>query len=283
MWKHGEFFCIQSAATSQPHHQYTHHQDRWGRGGRWVGAWDVMLQVFFFTFLFCTSNTYLWVYYTSNNWEKGTTVDEQGNVLSTFAAHFCRYRLSRTLTMQSIAHMHSTTRVHSLAFPIYDSTSQHTSPAKTRGYSTHQPQYPQNWRHLQYSLRNTPPPLNRTSLMTCKGFPVIMTPSWRFQNNRQCSRHVMIGPAHHSPSKRSSLRNHSLTPRANRSLHYHSNDTSYSTIGPLLPLPHRYLCPRSWHVAHLPYSANTVLSLTCHCTRVLSQLLNTLLGARGLY
>ena len=211
--------------------------------------------------------------------KRNGNVDEQGNVLSTFAAHFCRYRLSCTLTMWSIAHMHSTTRVHSLVFPIYNSTSQHTSPAKTRGYSTHQLQYPQNRHHLQYSLCNTPPPLNRTSLITCKGFTVIMTPSQRFQNNRQCSRHVMISLAHHSPSKRSSLHNHSLSPWVDRSLHYHSNDTSYLTIGPLLPLPHRYLCLWSWHVAYLPYLANTVLSLTCCGTRVLSWLLNTLLGA----
>ena len=81
--------------------------------------------------------------------------DEQGNVLSTVMAHFRKYTLSRTLTTRSIAHMHSTTQVHSLALTIHNSTSQHMSPAKTKGYSTHQPQYPQDRCHLQYHLRNT--------------------------------------------------------------------------------------------------------------------------------
>ena len=102
------------------------------------------------------------------------------------------------------------------------------SPAKTKGYSTHQPQYPQNRRHLQYHLRNTPPLLDQTSLMTYKGFPVVTKLSRRFQDNRQCPSHVIIGPAYHSTSRRSSLRSHSLTPRADRPVHYHSNNTSYN-------------------------------------------------------
>ena len=155
---------------------------------------------------------------------------------------FAKYTLSRTLNTWSIAHIRSTTLVHSLALTIHDSPSQHTSLAKTKGYSTHQPQYPQNRRHLQYHLCNTPPTLDRTSLMTYKGFPVVTKPSRRFQDNRQCPSHVIISPAYHSTSRRSNLRSHSLTPRANRPVHYHSNDTSYSTISPLLPLLHCYLC-----------------------------------------
>ena len=158
---------------------------------------------------------------------------------------FAKYTLSRTLNKRSIVHIRSMTLVHSLALTIHDSTSQHTSPAKTKGYSTHQPQQPQNRRHLQYHLRNTPPMLDRTSLMTYKVFPVVTKPSRRFQDNRQCPSHVIIGPAHRSTSKRSSLRNHSLTPRSDRPVHYHSYDTSYSTIGPLLLILHRYFCLRS--------------------------------------
>ena len=158
---------------------------------------------------------------------------------------FAKYTLSRTLTTWFIAHIRSTTLVHSLALAILDSTSQHTSPAKTKGYSTHQPQYPQNRRHLQYHLRKTLPTLDRTSLMTYEGFPVVTKPSRRFQDNRQCPSHVIIGPAHRPTSKRSSLRNHSLTPRSDRPVHYHSYDTLYSTIGPLLLVLHRYLCLRS--------------------------------------
>ena len=158
---------------------------------------------------------------------------------------FAKYTLSCTLNTPSIAHIRSTTRVHSLALTIHDSTSQHTSPAKTKGYSTHQPQYPQNRRHLQYHLCNTPPTLDQTSLMTYKGFPVVTKPSRRFQDNRQCPSHVIISLAHRSTSRRSSLRSHLLIPRDDRSLHYHSNNTSYSTIGPLLHLPHHYLCSQS--------------------------------------
>ena len=158
---------------------------------------------------------------------------------------FAKYTLSRTLTTRSIVHMRSTTRVHSLALTIHDSTSQHMSPAKTKGYSTHQPQYPQNRRHLQYHLCNTPPTLDQTSLMTYKGFPVVTKPSQRFQDNRQCPSHVIIGPAHRSTSRGSSLRSHSLTPRSDRPAHYHSYNTFYSTIGPLLLTLHCYLCLRS--------------------------------------
>ena len=175
-----------------------------------------------------------------------------------FAHSYCAFISSSfvysNLSSQSLCLVFTNLLIPSITFAALSSSLQDGSLSYTIVYSAY-PIVPHLsvWCNLMYPSELVSAPCSATSLAVVHSFslqcisPVLLLFLHCALHRSALIKHinVVISFVHHSLSKRSSLRNHLLTPRVNRPLCYHSNNTLHLTISPLLHLSHCYLCPQS--------------------------------------